>query len=74
MTPAGVLLDANATSLTGIKCGLKDVAGKLDPPRCRTRIQVEVAGSCELWATFIDQNRFENALLNLCINELVCCA
>jgi signal transduction histidine kinase len=31
-------------------------------------IQVEVAGAGGLWTTLIDQNQFENALLNLCIN------
>ncbi len=31
-------------------------------------IQTEVVGAAGLWATFVDQNQLESALLNLCIN------
>lgn len=31
-------------------------------------IEVEVAGAAGLWATLVDPNQLENALLNLCIN------
>ena len=31
-------------------------------------IEVEVVGAAGLWATLVDPNQLENALLNLCIN------
>ena len=57
-------LDPKPTNLNGLTAEMEDLIHRTVGPE----IQVEVAGAGGLWTTFIDQNQFENALLNLCIN------
>jgi signal transduction histidine kinase len=57
-------LDPKPTNLNGLTAGMEDLIHRTVGPE----IQVEVAGAGGLWTTLIDQNQFENALLNLCIN------
>ena len=57
-------LDPKPTKLNRLVAGMEDLIRRTVGPE----ITVEVVGAGGLWTAFIDQNQFENALLNLCIN------
>jgi PAS domain S-box-containing protein len=57
-------LDPTPTKLNRLVAGMEDLIRRTVGPE----ITVEVVGAGGLWTAFIDQNQFENALLNLCIN------
>ncbi|NKC30110.1 ATP-binding protein [Falsiroseomonas selenitidurans] len=57
-------LDARPTDLGALVRGMEDMIRRTVGPA----VQLEVAASPGLWATLLDRNQMENALLNLCIN------
>ena len=57
-------LDPQPTGLNRLVAGLEDLVRRTMGPA----IAVEVVTAGGLWATLVDPNQLENALLNLCIN------
>jgi PAS domain S-box-containing protein len=57
-------LDPRATNTNRLIAGLDELIRRTMGPA----IEVEVVGASGLWATFVDPNQLENAILNLCIN------
>ena len=57
-------LDSKPTNLNRLIAPIEELVRRSVGPE----ITVEVVGAVGLWSTFIDQNQFENALLNLSIN------
>jgi PAS domain S-box-containing protein len=57
-------LDPKPTDVNRLVSGLEDLVRRTVGPE----IVIEVVEAVGLWATFIDRNQLENALLNLCIN------
>jgi PAS domain S-box-containing protein len=57
-------LDAKPTNINQLIGGMEDLIRRTVGPS----VQMEVIGAGGLWATLVDQNQLENALLNLCIN------
>ncbi len=57
-------LDPKPTDANRLVSGLEDLVRRTVGPE----IVVEVVESVGLWATLVDPNQLENALLNLCIN------
>ena len=57
-------LDPKPTNLNRLIAPIEELVRRSVGPG----ITVEVVGAVGLWSTFIDQNQFENALLNLSIN------
>jgi len=57
-------LDPKATDVNRLVVGMDDMIRRTMGPQ----IAVEVVAAAGLWATLVDPNQLENALLNLCIN------
>ena len=57
-------LDPKPTDVNRLVSGLEDLVRRTVGPE----VEVEVVESVGLWATRVDPNQLENALLNLCIN------
>jgi PAS domain S-box-containing protein len=57
-------LDPSATDVNRLVAGMEDLIRRTAGPR----ISVVVAADPAPWATLVDPNQLENALLNLCIN------
>ena len=57
-------LDPRPTDVNRLVSGMEDLVRRTAGPE----IAVEVVESVGLWATLVDPNQLENALLNLCIN------
>ena len=57
-------LDPKPTDVNRLVSGLEDLVRRTVGPE----VEVEVVESVGLWATLVDPNQLENALLNLCIN------
>ena len=57
-------LDPKPTDVNRLVAGMEELIRRTMGPA----IEVEVAGAAGLWATIVDPNQLENALLNLCIN------
>jgi signal transduction histidine kinase len=57
-------LDSKPTNLNRLIAPIEELVRRSVGPE----ITVEVVGAVGLWSTFIEQNQFENALLNLSIN------
>jgi signal transduction histidine kinase len=57
-------LDPKPTNVNRLIAGMEDLIRRTVGPA----VQMEVIGAGGLWATLIDPNQLENALLNLCIN------
>lgn len=57
-------LDPKPTNVNSLIAGMEDLVRRTVGPQ----IDVEVVGAVGLWATLVDSNQLENALLNLCIN------
>jgi PAS domain S-box-containing protein len=57
-------LDPKPTSANRLIAGMEDLLRRAIGPN----IEMRVVADAELWATLIDRNQLENALLNLCIN------
>jgi PAS domain S-box-containing protein len=57
-------LDPKPTDVNRLIDGMEDLVRRTVGPE----IEVEVVGAAGLWATLVDPNQLENALLNLCIN------
>ena len=57
-------LDPKPTDVNRLVSGLEDLVRRTVGPA----IEVEVVEAVGLWATLVDPNQLENALLNLCIN------
>ncbi|WP_380780469.1 PAS domain-containing protein [Sphingomonas sp. R86520] len=57
-------LDPKATDINRLVSGLEDLVRRTVGPE----VEVEVVESVGLWATLVDPNQLENAILNLCIN------
>ncbi len=57
-------LDPKPTAVNRLVAGMEDLIRRTVGPA----ITVEVVGAVGLWATLVDPNQLENALLNLCIN------
>lgn len=57
-------LDPKPTDINRLVSGLEDLVRRTVGPE----IEVEVVEAVGLWATLVDPNQLENALLNLCIN------
>ena len=57
-------LDPKSTDLNKLIADIEDLVRRTAGPQ----INVEVVGAGGLWATLVDPNQLENALLNLCIN------
>jgi CheY-like chemotaxis protein len=57
-------LDPKPTNVNRLVASMEDLIRRTVGPA----VQMEVIGAGGLWATLIDPNQLENALLNLCIN------
>lgn len=57
-------LDPKATDINRLISGMRDLIENTVGPS----IETSVVASASLWATLVDPNQLENALLNLCIN------
>lgn len=57
-------LDPKATDINRLIDGMRDLIDNTVGPA----IETKVIESADLWATLVDPNQLENALLNLCIN------
>ena len=57
-------LDPKPTAVNRLIDGMEELIRRTVGPE----IEVEVVGAAGLWATLVDPNQLENALLNLCIN------
>ncbi len=57
-------LDSKPTDVNRLVAGMEELARRTVGPA----VEVEVVGAAGLWATLVDPNQLENALLNLCIN------
>ncbi len=57
-------LDPKPTDVNRLVSGLEDLVRRTVGPE----VEVEVVEAVGLWATLVDPNQLENALLNLCIN------
>ncbi|HME69283.1 MAG TPA: ATP-binding protein [Myxococcota bacterium] len=57
-------LDPRPTDLNRLVAGMEELIRRTVGPA----IDVEVIAEPDLWASLVDQNQMENALLNLCIN------
>ena len=57
-------LDPKPTDVNRLVSGMEDLVRRTVGPA----IEVEVVEAVGLWATLVDPNQLENALLNLCIN------
>jgi PAS domain S-box-containing protein len=57
-------LDPRSTDINRLVVGMEDLIRRTTGPA----VMVEVVAAGGLWATLIDTNQLENALLNLCIN------
>jgi PAS domain S-box-containing protein len=57
-------LEPRAIDINRLVAGMIELIDRTVGPT----IQTEVVGAAGLWATFVDQNQLESALLNLCIN------
>jgi signal transduction histidine kinase/PAS domain-containing protein len=57
-------LDPKPTDVNRLVAGMEDLVRRTVGPR----VTVETVGAGGLWATMIDPNQLENALLNLCLN------
>jgi PAS domain S-box-containing protein len=57
-------LDPKPTDINRLVAGMGDLIDRTVGPS----VAVEIVAEAELWATSIDPNQLENALLNLCIN------
>ena len=58
------VLDPRPTDVNRLAAGLEELIRRTMGPG----IETEVVGAAGLWATLVDPNQLENALLNLCIN------
>jgi len=57
-------LDPKPTNVNRLVAGMEELIRRTVGPS----VQIEVIGAGGLWATLVDPNQLENALLNLCIN------
>jgi len=57
-------LNPKPTNINRLLSGLEELVQRTVGPS----VEVEVVGASGLWATLIDPNQLENAVLNLCIN------
>ncbi|WP_159997574.1 hybrid sensor histidine kinase/response regulator [Roseomonas sp. 18066] len=57
-------LDPKPTDIAALVDGMSDLITRTVGPA----IAIEASGATDLWATLVDPNQLENALLNLCIN------
>jgi PAS domain S-box-containing protein len=57
-------LDPKPTDVNRLVAGMEELIRRTMGPA----VEVEVVGAAGLWATLVDPNQLENALLNLCIN------
>lgn len=57
-------LDPQAVDINRLINGLEELVRRTMGPS----VDVEIVGSSGLWATLVDPNQLENAILNLCIN------
>ncbi len=57
-------LDPKPTDVNRLVVGMEELIRRTVGPQ----VVVEIVGAGGLWATLVDQNQLENALLNLCIN------
>ncbi len=57
-------LDPKPTDVNRLVAGMEELVRRTVGPA----VAVEVVGAAGLWATLVDPNQLENALLNLCIN------
>ena len=57
-------LDPKPTDVNRLVSGMEELVRRTVGPQ----VAVEVVGAGGLWATLVDPNQLENALLNLCIN------
>ncbi len=57
-------LDPKPTDVNRLVSGLEDLVRRTVGPE----VEVEVVESVGLWATLVDPNQLENAILNMCIN------
>ena len=57
-------LDPKPTDANRLAAGMEELIRRTVGPA----VAVEVVGAAGLWATLVDPNQLENALLNLCIN------
>ncbi len=57
-------LDPKATDMNRLVSGMEELIRRTVGPS----VAIEVVGAAGLWATLVDPNQLENALLNLCIN------
>ena len=57
-------LDPRPTDVNRLVAGMEDLIRRTVGPQ----VAVEIVGAGGLWATLVDPNQLENALLNLCIN------
>ena len=57
-------LDPRPTDVNRLVSGMEELIRRTVGPE----MTVEVVGAAGLWATLVDPNQLENALLNLCIN------
>ena len=57
-------LDPRPTDVNRLVAGMAELVRRTVGPQ----VAVEIVGAAGLWATLVDPNQLENALLNLCIN------
>jgi len=57
-------LDPKPTDVNRLVSGMEELIRRTVGPQ----VVVEIVGAAGLWATLVDPNQLENALLNLCIN------
>ena len=57
-------LDPRPTDVNRLVAGMEELVRRTVGPA----VDVEIVGAGRLWATLVDPNQLENALLNLCIN------
>ena len=57
-------LDPRPTDVNRLVAGMEELVRRTVGPQ----VTVEIVGAGGLWATLVDPNQLENALLNLCIN------
>jgi PAS domain S-box-containing protein len=57
-------LEPKPTDVNRLVAGMEELVRRTMSPA----IEVEIVGAAGLWATLVDPNQLENALLNLCIN------
>jgi PAS domain S-box-containing protein len=57
-------LDPKPTDVNRLVAGMEELIRRTMGPS----VNIEVVGAVGLWATLVDPNQLENALLNLCIN------